>query len=172
MRKDDHGNITPPHDTGIRNEVVDAVRRMAPAQSKCKSLLLRCPGGCSSRRQKGIVRKPRPQKGKFIQKIQRQVTFWAKAPPTTGPATDPTAQVRLWKPNHFPRSRKGTRSVMRTSVRERMPPPPIPWILRPTKREVRVWASAPTIAPTVKKRRATRSRGLRPSMWENEEKVG
>lgn len=61
---------------------------------------------------------------------------------------------------------------MRISVREIMPPPPTPWMLRPTKREVKFWASAPTIAPTVKKRRATRRRGLRPSIYESEAKVG
>ena len=148
----------------MRNEVVAAVRRMAPAQSKRSSWLLRRPAGWFNRRQKGSVRNPKPQKGRLIQKIQRQEASWVKAPPTKGPVTEPSAQVRLWKPNHLPRSRRGTRSVMRISVREMIPPPPTPWMLRPIKRVVMFWASAPTNAPTVKKRRATRRRGLRPSI--------
>ena len=95
VRKDDHANMMPPQETGMRNEVVDAVRRIAPAQSKRRSPLARRPGGRSSRRQKGSARKPRPQKGKFIQKIQRQEAFWAKEPPIKGPVTDPSAHVRL-----------------------------------------------------------------------------
>ena len=126
VRNEDHANMTPPQETGMRNEVVDAVRRKAPTQSKSRSLLPRRPGGWRSLRQKGRVRKPRPQKGRFIQKIHRQVTSWAKRPPIKGPATDPSAHVRLWKPNHLPRSRRGTRSVIRTSVRVIIPPPPIP----------------------------------------------
>ncbi len=172
VRKEDQANMMPPQEIGMRSEVLDAVRRIAPAQSKFWSLLIRRPEGCCSRRKKGSVRKPKPQKGRFTQKIQRQLAFWAKVPPIKGPVTEPSAHVRLWKPNHLPRSRKGTRSVMRISVREMMPPPPIPWMLRPIKREVIFWASAQTIAPTVKKTRARRSKGLRPKRWESEAKVG
>ena len=95
VRNEDHANKTPPQETGMRNEVVAAVRRIAPAQSKCRSPLARRPGGRCSRKQKGSVRNPRPQKGKFIQKIQRQETFVAKEPPIKGPVTDPSAHVRL-----------------------------------------------------------------------------
>ena len=164
--------MTPPQETGIRNEVVDAVRRMAPTQSNRNNFLAVGPGGEVSRRQNGIVRNPRPQKGRLIQKIQRQVASWAKAPPIRGPVTEPTAHVKLWKPNHLPRSRKGTRSVMRTSVRHMMPPPPRPWMVRPINRVVKFRASAPTIAPTVKKTRATRRRDLRPRMYDSDAKAG
>ena len=143
---------------------MDAVKRIAPAQSKRRSLFVTGPEGEVSRRQKGSVRNPRPQKGKFIQKIQRHVASWAKAPPIKGPVTEPMAHVRLWKPNHLPRSRNGTRSVMSISVRHMIPPPPRPWMVRPIKRVVKLWASAPIIAPSVKKTRATRRRDLRPSM--------
>ena len=92
---DDQRNKTPPQDTGMRNEVVDAVKRKAPPQSKPESLFKTEPGGCLNLRQKGMVKKPRPQKGMLIQKIQRQVESWAKAPPIKGPVTDPIAHVRL-----------------------------------------------------------------------------
>ena len=61
---------------------------------------------------------------------------------------------------------------MRISNREMMPPPPIPWMLRPIRREVIFWASAQTIAPTVNMTRAMSRRGLRPKRCESEAKVG
>lgn len=138
VRNEDHAYMTPPHQTGMRNEVVDRVKRKAPSQSKRRVLLATPPGGRCSRRQYGSVRKPRPQKGRLIQKIQRQVVSCAKAPPIKGQVTDPSAHVRLWKPKHLPRSRRRTRSVIRTSVGEMMPPPPMPWMLRPIRRDVKL----------------------------------
>ena len=40
-----------------------------------------------------------------------QERFWANDPPMMGPVTDPNAQVAVIRPNHFPRSRRETRSV-------------------------------------------------------------
>ena len=80
----------------MRKEVVEAVSKIAPIQSKRQSLLVKGPGGCSSRRQNGSVRNPRPQKGRLIQKIQRHVTFWAKAPPIKGPVTDLRSSLRQY----------------------------------------------------------------------------
>jgi hypothetical protein len=48
------------------------------------------------------------------QNIQRQVDFSVKAPPMTGPVTDPIAHCRLMTENHFPLSLKVTMSVTMT----------------------------------------------------------
>jgi len=63
-------------------------------------------------------------------------------------------------------------SVTMISVREIIPPPPMPWIDRPTRIMVKFFATAETMAPTVKKMSATRIRLRRPKMSEREAKFG
>ena len=72
------------------------------------------------------------------------------APPTKGPRMLPMAQLREIRPNHFPRSRRLTRSVVMTYVRARIPPEPKPWSVRPTRRVAMFFATAATMLPTVK----------------------
>jgi hypothetical protein len=69
------------------------------------------------------------------------------------------------KANHLPRSLKGTKSQAMISVKAITPPPPIPWTDRPTRMTVKFLATAATIAPTPKRTREPRMRGLRPKMW-------
>ena len=63
-------------------------------------------------------------------------------------------------------------SVTVISAREIIPPPPTPWIERPTRIMVKLFAMAATMAPTVKKTSATRIRLRRPKMSEREAKFG
>ena len=110
--------------------------------------------------------------GTLIQKIHLQSACWAKAPPMIGPVSEPSAQTPLWYPNHVPRSRSGTRSVINTSDRLMMPPPPMPWMVRPASRTTELLATAATIAPAVNKMVADKRMGLRPKLCEREAKVG
>ena len=156
-----------------------------PLSCVANGLVLEC-----SLKNIGIITKPIPQNGMLIQNIHRYArvsivqmsrmfftrrtheTFCAKAPPMTGPVTVPIAHTALMKPNHLPRSRRGTRSVTRISVRTRIPPPPMPCRDRPSKRTVKLFARAAVIAPAVKSKRAASITGLRPEMWEKEAKLG
>ena len=63
-------------------------------------------------------------------------------------------------------------SVMMTSVMEMMPPPPEPWIERPTSMAVKFLAVAQTMEPIVKRVMAKRRRGRRPQRWEKVMKLG
>ena len=91
---------------------------------------------------------PVPIIGMLIQKIHLQDTFWEKAPPISGPVTDPIAHILPRYPNHAtlcqlrvcygciltdspPRADNGTRSVTSISPSVRIPPPPIPCMDRP-----------------------------------------
>lgn len=97
----------------------------------------------------GIKIRPMPQKGRLSQKIQRHALS-AKAPPIIGPMTVPNDQVSERILIHFPRCRSGIRSAMRTSVRAMIPPPPTPWMQRPTSITGILLHIAATIEPTVK----------------------
>lgn len=59
------------------------------------------------------------------------------------------------KLSHLPRSRSGTVSTTTISVKQIMPPPPIPWIERPTKTTVKLSATAGMMEPTRKNPRLT-----------------
>lgn len=89
-----------------------------------------------------------------------------------GPDTDPIAHIIDRNPKNLPRSRNGTRSVTIISVREMIPPPPTPWIERPTRMTVKLFATPAMMAPMVKKTRETRMRARRPKMSEREAKFG
>ena len=172
MRQWFQGYMTPPQLNGTRKLVVEAMKMAEPTQStrfSCdrNGLRWKC-----RRRKSGIMAKARPQKGRLIQKIHRHDTFCAKAPPRIGPLTAPIAHCRLIRPNHFPRSRSVTRSVTMTYVSAMIPPPPTPWIDRPSRRTVKVLARLQTMAPMVKSINAARIRGLRPKMCENRAQVG
>jgi len=49
-----------------------------------------------------------------------------------------------------------------------IPPAPTPCRLRPTSMSVKLFDNAAMIAPTVKKVKATKTKGLRPKIWEKE----
>ncbi len=63
-------------------------------------------------------------------------------------------------------------SVMMISVIAMMPPPPVPWMERPTSIIVKFFDTAQTMEPTVKKVRAKRRRGRRPQRWEKATQLG
>jgi hypothetical protein len=73
---------------------------------------------------------------------------------------------------YVPLRRKGTRSETTISVSTIIPPPPMPWMERPTSMTVKLFATAATMAPTEKKAKETNTIGLRPKMCENEAKFG
>jgi hypothetical protein len=63
-------------------------------------------------------------------------------------------------------------SVTMTSVRVITPPPPIPWIVLPTRITVKFFAIAATTAPTPKKARLRKRIGFLPKIWLNEPRTG
>lgn len=85
--------ITPPQVMGTMKDTVEAVKIMAPSQSKRLTLFNNLPGILSSLRNIMMATPPRPRIGMLIQEIQRQEIFRAKAPPINGPDTDPMAQI-------------------------------------------------------------------------------
>src|ERR1700712_3736066 len=52
------------------------------------------------------------------------------------------------------------------------PPPPTPWIDRPTRSSVKLLAAEAVIAPTVKSPRANKRTGVLPNIWDKEAHVG
>ena len=58
------------------------------------------------------------------------------------------------------------------SVNAISPPPPMPWMDRPTSNVAKFRASAETRAPTRKRARPVKIIGFRPKMWEKEAKFG
>lgn len=63
-------------------------------------------------------------------------------------------------------------SVTTISVKAIKPPPPTPCSERPTRRVVKLLATAQIMAPTVKNTKAVKIMGFRPKMWEKEAKLG
>jgi len=63
-------------------------------------------------------------------------------------------------------------SVTITSLRAMIPPPPTPWIDRPTSIYVKFFATLATTVPTKKNVRAVSTSGLRPNMFEDDAKFG
>lgn len=165
-------NITPPHVTGINTAVTLPTNTTLPTQSTRASFCAKLSVLWFKFRYSGINTNPSAQNGRFNQKIHRQFASCAKAPPMMGPDTDPMAHIIDRKPKYFPRSRNGTKSVTMISVRAMIPPPPIPWIERPTRITVKLSATLATMAPAVKKTNATRISALRPKMSEREAKLG
>ena len=78
------------------------------------------------------------------------MTYCANAPPIRGPTTVPTAYILLSIPNHSPLCLRGMTSQITISVKTTIPPPPIPWIARPTRMTPKLWAKLPTRHPARK----------------------
>src|SRR4051812_6232148 len=97
---------TPTHVIGIRQLVVAATKRKDPNQSKVRSFVETDPLLIRSLRQTGIPPAASAQNGILSQKIHLQVTFSAKAPPMTGPTTDPMAHWSEITDMYLPRSRR------------------------------------------------------------------
>jgi len=85
--------ITPPQVSGIKKETIDAIKKAEPNQSNLRAFSRTLPGVCASLRKRKMAPVPRPMIGRLIQKIHRQLTLWAKAPPINGPVTDPMAHI-------------------------------------------------------------------------------
>jgi hypothetical protein len=79
------------HVIRTRQLVSAATKRKDPNQSKVRNLVLIDPSFIYSLRNIGIPVAAITQNGMLSQKIHRQVTFSARAPPITGPMTDPIA---------------------------------------------------------------------------------
>lgn len=92
--------------------------------------------------------------------------------PVIGPTTVPRAHIAEIREKYWPRMASGTISVTTISVRQMTPPPPVPWILRPTSMRVKLSASAAMIAPARKRARLMKMRGFRPKIWLNEPMTG
>src|SRR6266536_4906025 len=98
----------------MRQLVVAATKRKDPNQSKARSFVEIDPSLICSLRQIGIPTAAITQNGMLSQKIHRQVAFSAKAPPITGPITDPMAHWSEITDMYLPRSRRVTISVITT----------------------------------------------------------
>ena len=99
MCQDDQEYITPPQVIGIMIDTVEAMNETVPNQSNFLALATHLPGMRSSFRKKKIATVPVPIMGILIQKIHRQDTFCANAPPIMGPATLPIAHIAPRYPN-------------------------------------------------------------------------
>jgi hypothetical protein len=102
----------------------------------------------------------------FIQKAQRQPGPSVSQPPSSGPATEETANTAPMMPMYLPRSRAGTTSAIADCERIINPPPPMPWMTRETMRKFMSVAVAPKTEPTMKIRMAPMMIGLRPKRSE------
>ena len=78
---------------------VEAMKKAVPTQSNRLALATHLPGMLSNFRKKKMATVPVPMIGILIQKIHRQETSCAKAPPIIGPATDPIAHIAPRYPN-------------------------------------------------------------------------
>lgn len=96
--------------------------------------------------------------------VLTQVALYAKAPPTTGPDTDPRAHTPPMAPKYAPRSLMGTKSVMMISLSSITPPPPMPWTVLPASITVKFCATPEMIMPIKKQMMQNVSAGIRPKM--------
>ena len=98
----------------------------------------------------------------LIQNTHRQPGPSVNQPPSSGPATEATANTPPITPMYFPRSRAGTTSAMAAWERIISPPPPRPWTTRAAMRTSMVPARAPITEPIMNSTMAAISRALRP----------
>src|SRR4051794_23683706 len=103
------GNCMPPHDRPTRTLVVLQMNMTPPTQSTWSSDSHNEIREVVELMQKGTNTRITPQKGKLIQKTQWNEARSAKALPTKGPITLPTAHVASTKENHLGRCLRGTR---------------------------------------------------------------
>lgn len=172
VRGENQANMTFPQETGIKKLMTDAASRKPPIQSNVISLESIGPGFFFKWRIIGIKIKPIPQIGRLIQKIHLHVTFCANEPLINGSVTEPTAHVKLWKPNQAPRCRSGTRSVIKISVRLIIPPPLISWMVRAARRIEKFLATAATTESSANSATAVQIVPLRSKSWDIEAKMG
>ena len=93
------------------------------------------------------------------------MTCSTNSPPISGPRTLPSAHAASTSEKYFGRCRSGTMSAKMTCPMVMMPPPPMPWIERPTKKTVKSLAmGAQRRVPRVKNNTETTSISLRPNM--------
>jgi hypothetical protein len=161
---DAHSYMTPPTEMPKSRIVVPAVKRKLPVQSKRPSFSIRPPRTGCVRRKKWSSTMPMARMGRLSQKIQRHVDVLTMPAPRMGPMTVPMAHDAERPENHTPRCASGIRSVITTSDSARMPPPPMPWMVRPTRRTVKLLASAATMAPAPNHTQLPCSATRRPKM--------
>ena len=104
--------------------------------------------------------------GMLNEKAQRQPGPSVIQPPSSGPATEDTANTAPMTPMYLPRSRAGTTSAMEVWARIIRPPPPRPWTTRAVMSQPMVPADAPITEPARNRRMAAISTGLRPKRSE------
>lgn len=93
------------------------------------------------------------------------MTCSTNSPPINGPSTLPRAQAARTMEKYFGLWRSGTISAKMTCPMVMMPPPPMPWIERPTKKTGKSLATgAQRMVPRVKNKTEARSISLRPKM--------
>ena len=97
---------------------------------------------------------------------QRQPGPSVIQPPSSGPATEDTANTAPITPMYLPRSRAGTTSAMEVWARIIRPPPPRPCTTRAVMSELMVPAAAPRAEPAMNSTMAAISTGLRPKRSE------
>ena len=149
--------LPPPQVANRTRQVVATASSTMPPMSRRGRPL--CRGSLRNRTAPASASSP---SGMLIQKTQRQPGPSVKKPPSSGPATEDTANTPPMTPMYLPRSRAGTTSAIAAWERMISPPPPRPWIARAAMRTSMVPASAPTTEPAMNTRIAPRSRGLRP----------
>ena len=69
--------------------------------------------------------------GKFTKKIQCQLRFCTRKPPSSGPMTVEMPKAAPSTACALPRSRAGSRSPTSAMQVTISPPPPAPWMMRP-----------------------------------------
>ena len=151
-------NSLPPQEATSTSAVVAAASSTMPPMSSLGFTLLPL-GRC---RRKIAASRARAPRGTLIQKVQRQPMPSVNQPPSSGPATEETAKTPPMMPMFLPRSRAGTTSAMIAWERIMSPPPPSPWMTRPTISQFMSPARAPTTEPATKSRIAAIRRPLRP----------
>ena len=101
--------------------------------------------------------------GRFSQNAHRQPGPSVSQPPSSGPATEETANTAPMRPMYLPRSRAGTTSAIAACDRMIRPPPPRPCTTRATMRTSMLPARAPMTEPAMNSTIAAISTGLRPN---------
>jgi hypothetical protein len=155
---DTHAYWIPPHEIPTRHAVVDARNRTAPIQSIDTNFsLIETLETAFNLTKKMASKNPSKQNGKLTINAHRQFpAFSTNAPPTTGPMIVPTDQAPSTRAKYFGLHLKGTISQKMTWLRVMMPPPPMPWTVRPTSMTEKSLAAAQRIVPRVKKVKDTR----------------
>ena len=159
------------HEIATRKMVNETMNIPIPIQSTFFRASSGCIGRCEVRK-KATRTRLIPITGRQIQKIHLQVTLVVNPPPMTGPQQVPTSQTKLTYKIPIDRVRSVSKSAITTYVKARMPPPPVPCIVRPTRRDATLCAVPQMIVPTVNSASAVYIVALRTKALERLVKTG